>query len=297
LAAAPDERALRAIAAQLYSPNQVVARLAASTLQLFPESEVKEVIADLFRNRGPADELAYVVSAESFLDQRMSIARTCVEQLQVADPLQSAAAIKTLRFLAHTGEAPADANLTALADHEVLKAAPAIVAAGLDGPQRELALYLGSLKSLEAHLLLSEIAFANGSAAEQARISLTWNPEPGDLPKLASLLVQPGNPDPTGRNLSTIPYSLMRAFGDQAIPALEKAITDSPYVWVRASSARELARKSDPAAFNFFLDAIVNKRFYKDEMIRLLKEAFPTDLPTTLDERTVIRFLHTRLAT
>jgi hypothetical protein len=44
VAAAPDQRSLRAIATQLYSSNQVVAQLAASALQFFPKITVNEVI-------------------------------------------------------------------------------------------------------------------------------------------------------------------------------------------------------------------------------------------------------------
>jgi hypothetical protein len=197
------------------------------------------------QKRGPTDVLAYIVPANSFLDRRTPIAQVCMDYLQATDTAQAAAAIKMLRFLVHSGQLPPDSKLTALADDEVLKAAPSIITAGQDEPQRELAQYLGMLKRPEAHKLLGNIAFTKGPAAQQARIALTWSPEPSDLPTLAALLVQPGDPDPRGADLGSIPYSLIHAFGDQAIPALEKALSDSPYIWVRTSSAQELARKND----------------------------------------------------
>lgn len=130
---------------------------------------------------------------------------------------------------------------------------------------------------------------------EQARIALTWNPQPGDLPRLAELLLTPGDPDPTGRDFSSIPYSILHGYGETAIPWLEKAVTGSPYVWVRAQAAEELARRNDPVAFGFFFDAIENQRFYRAEMIRFLKDTFPSDLNQNADEPDVVRFLKERL--
>ncbi|HEX8710364.1 MAG TPA: hypothetical protein VF730_00735, partial [Terracidiphilus sp.] len=144
--------------------------------------------------------------------------------------------------------------------------------------------------------LLWQIASASGDSAEQAQIALTWNPVPEDLPHLAALLLRPGDADLTGRDLASIPYSLMRAYGDRAVPWLEKAVTDSPYLWVCVQSAVELARRNDSVAFRFILDAIESHRFYSAELIRDLKESFPTELDRNADDAAVIAFLKQRLA-
>lgn len=65
VAAAPDARALRAIAEQLYADNQVVAQLAASALQVFPQDDVTALLTRLFDAQGPSDVLARVVCADS----------------------------------------------------------------------------------------------------------------------------------------------------------------------------------------------------------------------------------------
>jgi hypothetical protein len=85
----------------------------------------------------------------------------------------------------------------------------------------------------------------------------------------------------------------MRGYGDRAIPYLEQAISASPYVFVRTSSAEQLALKSRPAAFRFFLDAVQNDRFYKLELVQWLKDRF--SLPQSADDKAVIAFLNSRL--
>lgn len=298
-AAAPDDRALRAIANLLYSNNQVVSRLAASALQIFPEDQVNKLLMELIHTHGPSDTLAYMVSAEPLRRYRASMVTDCIQSLDSSNTNQIAAAIKTLRFFLHlppNADDPPSASMAVVADAAVLRAAPRIIAAGHEESERELAEYLGTLKQPEAHELLWQIASSGGSAAEQARISLAWNPIPDDLRRLAALLIQPGDPDPTGRDLSSIPYSLMRGYGATAIPWLDKALADSPYVWVRTASARELVHNNDPAALRFFLDAIMNRRFYKDEMTRFLKDAFPSDLKQDADDTAVVKFLTDRLS-
>jgi hypothetical protein len=85
-------------------------------------------------------------------------------------------------------------------------------------------------------------------------------------------------------------------FGGRAIPAVEKAIANSPYIWVQTAAAEELVRKNDPAAFSFFLDAIINDRWpwnhaYKGQMIQFLKDTFPSQVSSTADQKTITEFL------
>jgi len=88
----------------------------------------------------------------------------------------------------------------------------------------------------------------------------------------------------------------MKGFGAAAVPWLDKALAESPYVWVRTASARELVRNNDPAALRFFLDAITSHRFYKDELIHFLKDAFPSDLKQNADDAAVVTSLTNRLS-
>jgi hypothetical protein len=112
---------------------------------------------------------------------------------------------------------------------------------------------------------------------------------------LAELLIQLGGADEDGRDLASLPYSLVRAYGDAAVPYLERAISESPYAFVRTQSAEELALRGRPVAFRFFLDAVENGRFYKQELVGWLKMQFPKELPTSGGDATVITFLKTRL--
>jgi hypothetical protein len=298
-AAAPDALALRAIAELLYSENQVVAQLAASALQVFPEDQVNALLPELIHTQGPSNVLAYMVSSEPLRKYRAPLVTDCIQSLDSSNTNQVPAAIKTLRFLVHlppNADDPSTAEMAVVADAAVLRATPGIIASGDSDAERELVEYLGILKQPRAREWLWQIATEGGDAAEQARISLTWNPSPDDLPRLAALLVRPGDPDPTGRDLSSIPYSLMKGFGAAAVPWLDKALAESPYVWVRTASARELVRNNDPAALRFFLDAITSHRFYKDELIHFLKDAFPSDLKQNADDAAVVTSLTNRLS-
>lgn len=96
-------------------------------------------------------------------------------------------------------------------------------------------------------------------------------------------------------DLASLPNQLVRAYGDAAVPSLERAISDSPYVFVRTQSAEELALRGRPVAFRFFLDAVENGRFYKQELVGWLKTHFPKEVPGSADDAIVIAFLKTRL--
>jgi hypothetical protein len=206
-----------------------------------------------------------------------------------------------IRYTVHLPhQPPVDLKLSALADQKILEAAPAIIAANHDDPKRELSLYLGLYEGPEAHPLLWRIVYSGGSAADQARHALLFHPQSDELPKLAAQLMQPGNSDPYGMNLASLPKGLIVAFGDKAVPVLEAAVRDSPYVWVRTNSAAELLRKNDPAAFRFFLDAIVNNRWsanvaYKGQLLQHVKEAFPAELSNAASQKAVADFLRARL--
>src|SRR5579859_6844879 len=76
---------------------------------------------------------------------------------------------------------PADPELKAYADRQVLAAAPSVIASGDTKVIHELALYFGSISSPLAHELLQRVAEHTDGAGEQARTALTWHPDPADL--------------------------------------------------------------------------------------------------------------------
>ena len=162
-AAAPDLRALRAVAEQLYSENQVVARLAASALEAFPQSQVNALLPQLFHADGPSDVLASLVCADPLRQHRAEFVADSIRFLASSKPERLAAAIETLGFLTHD---PADRNIfpadQATADASVLKVAPTVISSSSSEATRQLALYLGRLKGPEAHELLWQIASSGG---------------------------------------------------------------------------------------------------------------------------------------
>lgn len=155
--------------------------------------------------------------------------------------------------------------------------------------------YLGSIKSHNARDLLWQVAERPESAQEQALIALTWIGDAQDLPRLPELLIKPGDADKYGRNLASLPSHLVRAYGDSAIPYSERAVSESPYAFVKTQSAEELALRGRPIAFDFFRDAVEKDRFYKQELVGWLKRHFANELPGSADDAAIAAFLKARL--
>lgn len=183
VAAAPDERALHAIAAQLYSDDQLAAE-AAEALAFFPEDRVRATIFELIQKQGPTGFLAHLVSWNTFgLDvdpnQRAAMTRTCFSYLRSSDPWKVAAAIEMVMFNVHgKHQVPTDPKLIAQADNEVLDAAEAIANAGQADPQREMILYMRSINTPEVRQRLTSMAHSKGAAADLANTALLFDHAP-----------------------------------------------------------------------------------------------------------------------
>jgi hypothetical protein len=295
LSAAPDPRVLRAVLEQLYSRDQLVSAYALSSLGLFNRNDLRAQALELLQHRGLSERMAYLLSWNpQFQDDREELVRATLPHLQSRDDRQVAATLQLLGTLAHPPKPnwPANSDLPARVDRAVLAVAPDLVKRDGDIPQM-LALYLGGIKSDESRGLLWQLAEGSGSEREQALIVLTWIADDRDLPRLAELLRKPGDADIYGRDLSSLPYQLVHAYGDRAIPYLEEAMSASPYVFVRTQSAEQLFLKQRPAAVAFFLDAVQNHRFYKQELVQWLLDYSP--LPRNADDAAVIAFLKSRM--
>jgi hypothetical protein len=295
LAAAPDPRVLQELLEQLYSPDPLASGFAFSSLTPFSPGALRTKALELVHCRGLSERMAYLIAWNPlFRDDKEDLVPTVLPLLlSIHDP-QVAAALKLLGALAHGRNFnwPAKSKVPAQIDRAVVAIAPKLIKRSGDVPQI-LALYLGSVKGDVARSLLWQLADRDEPAHEQALIVLTWIGDERDLPRLGELLLKPGEPDANGRDLASLPYGLIRGYGDRAIPYLEKAISLSPYVFVRTSSAEQLALKGQPAAFSFFLDAVQNDRFYKLELEQWLKDYF--GLPQNAGDNAVIAFLHSRL--
>jgi hypothetical protein len=313
LVAEPDPRALNTFVKYLYAGNLMVSRIAASNLDRFPQTEVLRAVAKSLEQHGPSETLAYFATYHKGWtreDQRKIVhasipylrppVSTSVPSLQGASyaSTQTSAAITLLRFIFYVpnGAWPVDPELAAESDSQILLASEAIITNGNVSDLRELALYLGSMQpSPRAHEVLLQIAGRSDGAAEQARTCLTWHPQSADLPYLASILIASGDADARGTDRSSLPYSMVRGYGDKAFPLLERAVAISPYMWVRTQSAKELALHNRPIGFQFLLDAIEANQPYKVEMIRWIKDNFPSEVPYGANERQIALFLRKHL--
>lgn len=298
LANAPDQRVLKMVLGQMYSNHALISGCALGSLRFFRDADIRTHVLQMLRVRGPNEGLAYVISWHPswFQDQKDAIVRTIIPYLHSREDWQVAATLKLLGFLVHLGNFhwPPDSGTPTSPDLAVLAAAPELIGRNTTVSQ-PLAEYLGGIKSHDARDLLWQVAERPEPAHEQALIALTWIGEAQDLPRLAELLIKPGDPDKYGRDLASLPYSLVRAYGDHAIPYLERAASESPYAFVKTQSAEQLALRGRPIAFDFFLDAVESNRFYKQELVGWLKTHFAKELPGTADDATIIAFLKTRL--
>lgn len=294
LAASPDPRVLRAVLEQLYSKDQLVSGYAFSSLGLFHGDNLRAQALELVHHRGLSERMAYLLSWNpQFQDDREELVRTTLPYLQCRDDRQVAATLQLLGSVVHRTEAnwPANSDLPGRPDRAVLAVAPDLLERDGDVPQM-LALYLGGVKSDESRGFLWKLAEGTGAGHEQALIVLTWIGDDRDLPRLAELLRKPGDADIYGRDLFSLPYHLLHAYGDRAIPYLEQAMSASPYVLVRTQSAEQLILKQKPAAIGFFLDAVQNHRLYKQELVQWLIDE--CGLPPNSDDQAVIAFLKSR---
>jgi hypothetical protein len=183
VAAAPDERALHAIAAQLHSFDQL-AGMAAEALEFFPEDHVRAAIYELIQKQGPTDFLAHLISWNSFglgadPTERAQMTRTCFAYLRSSDPWKAAAAIEMLRSnVQGNHQYPTDPKLVALADNEVLNAAGNIAETARGDSQREMILYMRGIQSAEGRQRLVNTAHSKSAASDLANTALLFDRTP-----------------------------------------------------------------------------------------------------------------------
>ena len=242
--------------------------------------------------RGPVDGIAYFVSwhAAWFQDRRDEIVKTAVSFLRSKHDEVVEGALRMLDF-ARAFDWKGETTALRNADRAVEAAGPGLMMRG-DPVARAFTIYLGHIRSAASRDRLWQQIEQRSAEREQALIALTWIADPADLRKIGDLLLQPGNKDSRGTDLSSLPYQLVRAFGDASIPYLQRALAESPYVWVRTQSAEQLALKGRVEGFEFLLDAITANRGYRAELVNWLRGAF--HLPTT-GETEVTAFLNERI--
>jgi hypothetical protein len=294
---APDPRVLRAVIDQLYSTTEAVNAYALGCVYRFPDRDIHSQTLETIRHRGANERLAYFISwrGDLFKDDSGEIVRAVLPFLRSRDDAQVVGALRTLGFTAHFGDSLLHPDLRKIADDAVIAVSPDLLTRG-QKVTWPLASFLGEAKTPASRELPLQMVREPGPDNGQAFIALTWIANPDDLPQLGELLVKPGSNDATGRDRANLVYNLMRGYGNRAIPFLEKAVTDSPYAFVRLQSAEQLVTRGSPIAFRFFLDTVNQNTFYKAEAIRSLKDQFPKDLSPASDDAAIVAFLKARLA-
>jgi hypothetical protein len=314
MAAAPDSRALDTLVKYLYADNSMVAGMAASALEDFPRPEALRAVVRSLEEHGPSEQLAYFATYHTgwTLDDQDKIVHAAIPYLRSNNPTlpsgkplppyaptQTSAALTLLRFIFYIPNRawPASPELAFYADTQVLQAAPDVIANANMFAVQELAEYLSAMEpSPRTHQLLLQIAERSDTAGEQARICLRSHPQPGDLPHLATFLMASGDADASGRDRSSLPDSLVMAYGEDALPYLERATASSPYVWVRVKSAQQLAFRYQPIGLQFLLDAIEANQPYKTEIIQWIRGAFSGQLTPGANEQQIATFLRSQIA-
>jgi hypothetical protein len=263
----PDAASLAIVAPYLYHPDSVVRRFTVLGLGYWTEDEQKAVAMRLLRERGPTD-----VTSELFRGRSEEAVELALPYLQSASSVSLTGALAMIRSLILDPRAQPSPSLRARVDTALVEAANYFRDAA--GPQTlsDYASVLGQIHTAPAHEALWRWV-DGGIAREQSTIAITWHGNSSDLPRLAKLLEEPVADD-KDRTRASIPYALRRSYGEDALPYLECALQESPAVFVRTNSARELVLAGRPAGFAFFADAIGNNRWYKAELAQFIRNSF-----------------------
>jgi hypothetical protein len=269
LLAVPDPLALSAVLPELYDHDDLVRRFTASSLTMFDGALLAKQLTALVRAKGPTEEIARIVDGneELFEGGHQAFLALLPPFLNSDSALAQAGALQYLVWEPNHdwGRTPEIGSQRA---YLVLKAAPAILEYGNPHVQQLLAEALGSVKSDASRDLLWKM-IESGKSGEQSRIALTWVGDARDLPRLAALLTQAGS------TYTSLPYSLHHAYGDAALPWLDRAARDTKQVGVRIACAQELIMANRVEGFRYLLQAVNESPSTKQGELQFMRDRFP----------------------
>lgn len=294
LLAFPDALALSAILPELYHSDDVVRRYVAASLAMFDSALLAKELTQLIREKGPTEEIARLLDGREDLFEggHRAFVAALPRFLNSTSPLVQTGALQYVVWEQNHdwGKTPESESQRS---SMVLNAAPIILERGDARLLQLLAEALGSIKTDASRDLLWKM-IESGKSEEQSRIALTWIGDSRDLPRLAALLVRADPADPYGRENSSLPYSLHRAYGDASLPWLRQAARETKQIFVRTSCAKELILADQPEGFEYLLQAIDERPSFKPEAMQFIRDRFP-DL-RGVPEGTVLAFLKGRSA-
>ncbi len=290
-----NETSLRLLLPYLHHPESVVRRFAMYGLTYWPADQVAASVMQFVRTRGPSDVAVQFLArgAKGAVASYDSLIEAVIPYLQSDSDLLLLGAIAAVRAVNFMGKSQVSQAARARLADATIGAADHIASAANSQTAAEYASALGSLEDPRAHEILWRLVNRNVARGQAAAV-LTWHPMLSDLPKLAELVLTPDGEGELDRELAILPSYLRKAYGEAALPFLEKMLAGSPSTWARVESARELVLAGRPAGFRFVTDAIEQDRRYRAELVRFLRDQFP-ELRQS-DEAAILTFVKTRAA-
>jgi hypothetical protein len=278
-----------------YDTDSRVAEYAANSLELFDAEQVRMHLLSIVRERGPSDALGYLFGSHGgiVLPIAEKLVAASLLHLRSSVPAEVEGAVHGLSVLRDPYFHLPQETVTQIGD--ALQAeVDFIVSQKNEKAAWWVANFLGATRPPAGHALLWKLIEA-GLATEQNLICVTWFHDPSDLARLASVAKQYNPSDPHGYAHSSVVMHLQTQYGALARPYLRDILASSKQRWVRTAAAQGLVLMNDRAGWEFFVDVIRQRPFYRDEMVRWLTDAFP--VIRDADDAAIITFLESKLVT
>ena len=287
----PDEQSLDILREYLYHSDSMVRRYAMYGLTYWPSQEAAESVWELVRAKGPSDVAVEFLTHQrefqtSHADQMVEVA---LPYLQSDSPVTMEGAVRVLHWTFEK-DSPVSGSVRVKSAEALRQSEKHLI----DMNPKNLNEYvsvLGMLNDSASHEVLWDLV-KREATAEQAMIALTWRKDRADLPKLAELVLD--STQGADSRLASLPYALHTAYGDAAVPYLERMLAGSEPVRVRIESARELMVAGRSSGFAFAADAMEKGRPYGRDLADFVRGRF-TEMGKA-DNAAVLRFMKERAA-
>ena len=253
----PDDLSFEILAGHLYHRDATVRRYAMDGLSYWPEDVASARLLGLLRTKGPSDSLLHFLTRQP--DFRAAHSGEIVELslpfLTAESPILLGGAVAALL--------PASRDNPVLRE-AMLRSAEHVISRADSQTGSDLAHAIAATKEERAHAILQRLLEKGYTQVATAILSFG---DVTDLPRVSALLN-----DPEGAFFSE---KMIRAYGNTAIPYLERALNGTPGRFTAQSITRQLIAVDDPSGFLFAARSIEQKGVSRFDMIQILKIRFP----------------------
>jgi len=294
LLASRDPRVLQLMIETTYHRDPAVADYAANSLELFDPAEVRSQLLLVLREHGPNDALGYLFGSRGNIVAPIAsqIVASSLPYLRSSQTEKVAAAIHVLSIMHdpyfHQSPETATQIVSALQSEVDF-----IVAEKNEKAAWWIANFLGQTRPAVGRALLWKLINA-GLATEQSLSCVTWFHDSSDLPQITAVVKQYSPSDPHGYQHSGVVSQMQTQYGRVAQPFLRDILASSRQTWVQTAAAQALVQLNDRIGWEFFIDVVRHRPFYRDEMVRWLGEVFPA--VSNANDAAIITFLASRRA-